>query len=220
VLSNNPLISPEEHARELNVMGLPVEPENVLTSVTALLSYLSREMPDKAVYVVGEIALLEHLRSRGIRLNDNPDEIACVVAAFDRTFNYQKWTTAFQAIRNGAEFVATNADATFPTADGEIPDCGGIIAALETSTGRRVSKVLGKPSRSFLSAALEYLQTERDRVLVVGDRLSTDISMGAQHQVDSALVMTGVTTIEDLETSPVRPTYVLDGVSQLLEAHR
>ncbi|QBI18762.1 HAD-IIA family hydrolase [Egibacter rhizosphaerae] len=214
VMSNNPLVPAAAHAARLTELGLDVRTEDVQTSVTALLTHL-RVQPRGPVYVIGEPPLVEALHEAGIPQSDDPDRIACVVAAFDRTFDYAKWTTAFRAIRRGAELIATNADATYPTADGEIPDCGGIIAALETSTGHPVSLVLGKPSGSFLDAVLARMALPREQVLIVGDRLGTDIPMGAEHGVDTALVLSGVTTRDALASSAFQPTYVCEGVDEL-----
>lgn len=139
-----------------------------------------------------------------------------MVAAFDRTFDYRKWTVAFRAIRRGADFIATNADATYPGDEGEIPDCGGVIAALEASTSVPVRAVLGKPSQDFLAVALRRLGVGAAQTLVVGDRLQTDIAMGAAGDVDTALTLTGVTTAADLQRSEIRPTYVLPTLGGLI----
>lgn len=218
VMSNNPLVPAETHAARLAASGLDVGPGDVVTSVTALIDYLRTHPPQGALFVIGESPLLERLEAEGFPLSTDPAEVACVVAAFDRTFDYRKWTTAFHAVRAGATMIATNADATYPTADGEIPDCAGIIAALEASTGREVEVILGKPSAAFLAAALRHLGLREHEVLIVGDRLATDIAMGADHGVDTALVLSGVTHPADLDTHPVRPTYVVPGVHALVDA--
>lgn len=116
-----------------------------------------------------------------------------VLAAFDRTFSYAKWNTAFQALRRGALFAATNPDTTCPVSGGGlIPDCGGITAALEATSGRRVDVVFGKPSRIMAEAALERLGVGTEEALIVGDRLETDIQMGQAAGVRTVLVLSGV----------------------------
>ncbi|MFQ5344131.1 MAG: HAD-IIA family hydrolase, partial [Anaerolineae bacterium] len=145
-MSNKPLERRSAYAAKLTRLGIPTEPADVLTSAVVLAHHLQREMPEARLFVIGEEPLLEEMREAGFRLRDEPAEIDVVVAAFDRTFNYAKWNTAFQAIRRGARFVATNADRTCPVEGGEIPDCAGIIAALEVTTGKKVELVAGKPS--------------------------------------------------------------------------
>ena len=189
----------------------------MLTSAVVLAGYLQRETPDATLFVIGEEPLLEEMRGAGFSLSDDPAEIDVVVAAFDRTFNYEKWNTAFQAIRRGARFVATNADRTCPVEGGEIPDCAGIIAALEVTTGKKVELVAGKPSRLMIEAGLEHMGLPAKPVLVVGDRLETAILMGKQAGTATALVLTGVTRRDQLDGSKIQPDYVLENVGQVLE---
>ncbi|MGB9757549.1 MAG: HAD-IIA family hydrolase, partial [Candidatus Bipolaricaulaceae bacterium] len=138
-----------------------------------------------------------------------------VVVAFDRTFDYRKLNVAFQALRRGARFYATNPDRTCPVEDGEVPDAAAVIAALEATTGRKVEKVFGKPSRYMVEAALEILGLPPERCAVVGDRLETDIRMAKENGLIGILVLTGVTRPEDLEHSPLKPDYVLPSLAEL-----
>ncbi len=216
VMSNNPLRSAEQHRRDLARSGLELAGDEIFTSVSALLAHLERQPVNGALFALGERPLTDALAAAGHRLSDRPDEVGCVLAAFDRTFDYRKWTIAHRAIVAGARFIATNPDATYPTEHGEIPDCAGIIAALEASTGTRVQAVLGKPSKDFLEAALAKLGTPAQDTLVVGDRLDTDMAMALSGGLSAALVLSGVTTRADLARSRIRPTYVLDGVGELL----
>jgi NagD protein len=151
-------------------------------------------------------------------LTEEPAEIDTVVAAFDRTFDYRKWNIAFQAIKfHGAHFVATNPDRTCPVEGGEIPDCAGIIAALEVTTGIKCELIAGKPSPMMIQAGAALLGVPPDQCLVVGDRLETDILMGREAGAKTAVVLTGVTRREHLATSPVQPDYVLENIGGILD---
>lgn len=216
-ISNKPLEPPAAYAAKLTRLGIPTEPVDILTSAGVLARYLQQEMPGARLFVIGEPPLLAEMQAAGFRLSDDPAEIDVVVAAFDRTFNYAKWNIAFQAIRQGARFVATNADRTCPVEGGEIPDCAGIIAALEVSTGKQVELVAGKPSQLMLQAGLERMGLPAHQVLMVGDRLETDILMGRRAGTSTALVLTGVTRRDQLEDAEVQPDYVLENVGQVLE---
>jgi arabinose operon protein AraL len=122
---------------------------------------------------------------------------------------------AFQAIKKGAHFIATNPDRTCPVEGGELPDCAGVIAALEATTLKKVEVIVGKPSPITAQVALEVMGLEAAECILVGDRLETDIRMGLEAGMKTALVMTGVTDAKTLETSPVHPDHVFDSIADL-----
>ena len=216
-LSNKPLEPRDSYAAKLTRLGIPTPAEDVINSTRALIGYLRGECPGARVFVIGETALLEELRDEGLFLSEDRDEIEVVVAAFDRTLDYTKLNIAHQALARGARFFATNADRTCPIAGGEIPDCAGVIAFLEATTGRQVEMIAGKPSRLMLDAAVARLGVPGEDCLMVGDRLATDMRMGSDAGIDTALVLTGVTTREDMAGSQVTPTYVLESVAELVK---
>jgi HAD superfamily hydrolase (TIGR01457 family) len=214
-LSNKPLEPAASYAAKLTRLGIPADAGDVINSTQALVRYMREHTPDARLFVIGEEALRQELREEGFNLTEAIDEVDVVVAAFDRTLDYAKLNTAYQALVRGARFFATNADKACPVEDGAIPDCAGVIAFLEATTDRRVELVAGKPSRHILDAAVGRLGVPRERCLMVGDRLATDILMGQQAGVDTALVLTGVTRRADLADSSVQPTYVLESVADV-----
>jgi NagD protein len=215
-ISNKPLEPAAAYAAKLTRLGIPATPRDVITSVRVLVAYLQRHAPSARVFVIGEPALHEEMRAAGIHLTDEPAHIEYVVAAFDRTFDYRKLNIAFQAIKfHGAHFIATNADASCPVEEGEIPDCAGIIAAIQATTNTAVEFVAGKPSPFILHTAIEQMGVPAPACLVVGDRLETDIAMGRAVGACTALVLTGVTRREHLVGATVRPDYVLENVGEI-----
>jgi HAD superfamily hydrolase (TIGR01457 family) len=214
-LSNKPLEPRENYAAKLTRLGIPTPAEDVITSTQALMHYLRQHDPTARLFVIGEQALLDELRREGFTLVTAVEEIDVVVAAFDRTLDYAKLNTAHQALVRGAQFLATNGDRTCPVEGGAIPDCAGVIAFLEATTERKVELVAGKPSGLILDAAIARLGVPRERCLMVGDRLATDMTMGSRAGMDTALVLTGVTTRKMLSRSDLRPTYVLQSVADL-----
>lgn len=216
-VSNKPLEPRTAYADKLTRLGIPTYPDDVITSGYVLSHYLARTSPGARVFVIGEPPLLEEMRQVGLQLTDDPSQIEIVVAAFDRTFDYRKWNIAFQALKfHGARFVATNADRTCPVEGGELPDCAGIIAALEATTDREIELVAGKPSPMMIEAAIARVGAPPQQCLVVGDRLETDMVMGKQAGAKTALVLTGVTRREHLAASPMRPDYVLENIGEVL----
>jgi arabinose operon protein AraL len=214
-LSNKPLYTREDYAAKLTRLGIPTEPAAVVNSTFVLIRYLQQVAPGEKVFVMGELPFVAEMVRAGFRLTENPDEIRYVVAAFDRTFDYRKYNIAFQAIKKGAHFIATNPDRTCPVEGGELPDCAGIIAALEAVTLKKVEVVVGKPSPITVRVALEVMGLEAADCVFVGDRLETDIRMGIEAGMKTALVLTGVTDRQTLEASPLRPDYVFDSIAAL-----
>ena len=214
-LSNKPLEPGSSYAAKLTRLGIPATPDEVITSVQALIYYLREHHPRARLFVIGEKALLDELRREGFTLTEAVEEIDVVVAAFDRTLDYAKLNTAHQALVRGARFLATNADRTCPIEGGALPDCAGVIAFLEATSERKVELIAGKPSANMLEAAVARLGVPKERCLLVGDRLATDMVMGQQAGMDTALVLTGVTTREMLAQSDLKPTYVLESVADV-----
>ena len=138
------------------------------------------------------------------------------VIAFDRTFDYAKLQVSLRAVRGGARLIATNPDRTCPTAEGEIPDCAGMMAAVEAVTGQSVEIVVGKPSPLMLETALARLGVGAADCVIVGDRLETDIAMGKRHGLASVLVLSGVTRPGDPRIAEIAPDAVLASVRELI----
>jgi len=214
-LSNKPLYTREDYAAKLTRLGITTTPSEVVNSTFVLIRYLQRVAPEAKVFVMGELPFVAEMARAGFHLTEDPGEIEYVVAAFDRTFDYRKLNIGFQAIRKGARFIATNPDRTCPVEGGELPDCAGIIAALEAVTLKKVEVIVGKPSPITVQAALEVMGLEAAECVLIGDRLETDIRMGLEAGMKTALVMTGVTDSKTLEASPIRPDYILKSIADL-----
>ena len=225
-VSNKPLEPARAYAAKLTKLGIPTSPEQIITSAFVLGHYLSRKSPHLRLYVVGEANLVAELRSHGLIVVDelldqdpreilDPSGIDAVVVAFDRTLDYRKLNTAYQALSHGARFFATNADKVCPMPGGAIPDAGATITALEHITGRKIELVAGKPSTLVLEVALQRLGLPPERCMMVGDRLETDILMGQTAGMVTAAVLTGVSSREDVERLIAPPDLVLENLGEL-----
>jgi arabinose operon protein AraL len=215
-LSNNPLRTREEYAAKLTRLGIPAGPDDVINSSYVLVRHLQRAAPRARLLVVGEPSVKHELREGGLVLTDEPAQTDIVVACFDRTFDYDKLQRAFDAIRAGARFIATNRDPYCPVPGGGLPDCGAIIAAVEACTGHRVEEVMGKPSPIMADVILGRMALPPGSVVVTGDRLETDVALARGAGMISALVLTGATDAAALEKSALRPDYVLTSLSEIL----
>jgi NagD protein len=214
-LSNNPLKTRADYAAKLTRLGIPTSPDEVVNSSWVMARWLEREAPGASVFVIGEQPLMGELREAGFHLIEEPGEIDFVIASFDRTFDYHKLQVAFDAIRAGARFIATNADRYCPIPGGGLPDAGAVIGAVEGCTDKQVEVVVGKPSPITVSAILDRLQLRASDCLITGDRLETDIRMGREAGMATAVILTGVTTSELLAISDIQPDYVLYRLDEL-----
>lgn len=214
-LSNKALQRRNVYAEKLSRLGIPVDENQIVNSSLVTARFLANNEPGAAAYVVGEQPLIEELESHGVRITSDPAEINYVVASFDRDFHYDKLKIAYEAIKNGARFIATNSDRTCPVKGGELPDAAGMIGAIEGVTGKDVEMIAGKPSNYMLQSALEILGVGEERCLLAGDRLETDIKMALDNNITSAVVLTGVTTQSDVESSEIHPDFILDNIGEL-----
>jgi NagD protein len=177
---------------------------------------LQRHLPQARLFVIGEEPLQTELRRAGFELTADPARIDAVIASFDRTFVYEKLQIAFDAIRAGARFFATNGDRYCPVPGGGQPDAAAIIAAIAACTNTKIEAIVGKPSHHMAEAVLDLLDLPPERCVMTGDRLETDVLMGLHAGMSAALTMTGATTAPMLAASSVKPTYVIHQLADLL----
>lgn len=215
-LTNKPIETRLDYAKKLNNFGIPATIDNIINSSLVTAQYLSKQKSNAVVYVIGEPPLIQELESFGLQITADPLQAEFLVVSFDRTFDYDKLNDAMIALKNGARYFATNPDRTCPIDGGEIPDCAGMIGAIHGVTGIYPEVICGKPSPITLAVALERIQQDAKDCLMIGDRLETDIKMGIEQGLDTALVLTGITSKEILEKSSIKPTYILESVADFL----
>lgn len=216
-VSNKAIERREEYSKKLSRLGIPADPGDVITSATVTADYLVTNFPDRASFVVGERALEDELREAGLVVTDDPGDADAVVASMDREFDYETLTDAMLAMEGAEAFIATNPDRTCPVEAGEIPDAAGMIGAIEGVTGRSLDRVMGKPSQVTIDAATRRLGVDPADCLLIGDRLETDIEMGVRAGMTTVLVLSGVTSKEDLGDADVTPEFVLDSLGSVEE---
>ena len=215
-LSNKPLHTRADYAAKLTRLGIPTSADEVVNSSIVLARHLRKLDAGAPVFVIGEPPLVGELRAHGFEVRDDA-RVRWVVIAFDRTFDYGKLNTALQAVRrHDARLIATNPDRTCPVEGGEIPDCAGMIAAVEAVTGKRVEAIVGKPSPIILEVALETLGVGAGDCVMVGDRLETDIVMGKSLGLATVLVLSGITRGDDPRIAELAPDLVVPGIRALV----
>ncbi|MBI5628259.1 MAG: HAD-IIA family hydrolase, partial [Candidatus Rokubacteria bacterium] len=215
-LSNKPLQTRADYAAKLSRLGVPAAADDVINSSLVLARHLHGLDPGAPVFVIGEPPMIAEMRAHGFEVRED-ERVRWVVIAFDRTFSYAKLNTALQAVRRGARLIATNPDRTCPVEGGEIPDCAGMIAAVEAVTGRTVEAIVGKPSPIILEVALRALGLRAAEAVIVGDRIETDITMGKRLGLATILVLSGITRADDPRIAALAPDHVIGSIAELLE---
>jgi HAD superfamily hydrolase (TIGR01450 family) len=210
-ITNNSSNSASAYVSKLNRLGIECPGNAVFTSTTATIRYL-RESGIHSVFPLGTPAFVQELVNADIAVTD---DAGCVLVAFDKTLTYEKADHAFQLLQGGAAFIATHPDVRCPVEGGYILDCGAILAMLESVSGRK-AKVLGKPSPEFIKLALGELNASPDETIIVGDRIYTDMRMGIDAGIKTALVLSGETNLTD--ALPFVVDYIVQDVGKLPHA--
>jgi len=208
--TNNATYTPGQAAEKLRALGFDAAPEEVVTSAVAAADMLE---PGSRCLVVGMQGLRDAIQARGCSVVDDLSQVQVVVAGLDRELTYQTLERGSRALLAGARFIASNIDGSYPAADGISPGAGAIVAALEKATGR-TAEVAGKPQPALFEAAAARLPD--GPLLMIGDRVETDIHGAAALGWDTALVLTGVTTAEGAKRADPAPTYVADDLAAVV----
>jgi 4-nitrophenyl phosphatase len=215
VATNNATVSPENLAMRLNNLGVQIPPDQVITSAMATAEYLrDHQLHDGKVLVIGEAPLRQAILSAGLEICEHANEASAVVVGLDREISWDKLSEAAYAIDAGALFIGTNPDPSFPTERGITVGNGAILAALGAATGIQPT-IIGKPETHLYQYALRKLGTKPEETLALGDRLDTDILGGIKAGLHTALVLTGVTTRQELENSSIQPDWIFEDLAQL-----
>ena len=218
--TNNATKTVDEYLEKLLGFGVTLEPWQIINSSEATAHALANKYPQKgSIFVVGENGIISALHEKGFTPITNPDDKThpiAVVSSWDRTLTFNKLRRATLHVRAGAPLYATNADKSFPTPEGLIPGAGSILAALETATDVKAI-VIGKPSPLMLELAADRMDLSKDEVLVVGDRLETDIAGGQALKARTALVLSGVSTLKQAEAWQPNPDLIVDNLTELIK---
>lgn len=212
-LTNSSERSPRELREKLRRLGIDVGEDVFYTSALATAAFLKAQQHGDSVYVIGEAGLSNALYEAGFSMNDvNPDY---VVVGETRTYNYEKIERAVDLVRQGARLIGTNSDLTGRIGDRIVPATKAMIAPIELASGRQAYFV-GKPNPLMMRNGLKKIGCAREETVIVGDRMDTDIVAGIESEIDTVLVLTGVTTAEELPHYAYQPRYVVESIGALI----
>lgn len=211
-LTNASERSPRELQQKLSRLGVEVTVDHFYTSALATADFLKSQCPGGSAYVIGEAGLTNALYNAGFSMNDiNPDY---VVVGDSRGYNMETLIHAVNLVLKGAKLIGTNPDLTGPVENGIVPSTGALISPIELSTGSKAYFV-GKPNPLMMRSAMKRLSCKREETAIVGDRMDTDIIAGIEAEIETVLVLSGVTTKVEIERFAYRPNYVLNGVGDI-----
>ena len=213
VLTNNSIFTARDLSARLKAGGLDVPEDRIWTSAMATATFLKKQSPNGTAYVLGEAGLTTALHEIGYVMTDvDPDY---VVLGETRNFNFDTLTKAIRLINKGARFIATNPDATGPSAEGVLPATGSVAALITKATGRE-PYVVGKPNPMMFRSAMNKIAAHSESTGMIGDRMDTDVVAGIEAGLHTVLVLTGIADDAEIRKYPFRPTEILQGVYELI----
>ncbi|MFM1984008.1 MAG: hypothetical protein RL723_443 [Actinomycetota bacterium] len=213
VLTNNSIYTPRDLSARLVSGGLNVPEDRIWTSALATAAFLDKQMPKGSAFVIGETGLTQALHDIGYTQTDsNPDY---VVLGETRNFNFENLTKAIRLINAGARFIATNPDATGPSADGPLPATGSVAALITKATGME-PYIVGKPNPMMFRSAMRKIGAHSESTGMIGDRMDTDVVAGIEAGLHTVLVLTGIADDAEIKKYPFRPTEILQSVQDLV----
>jgi len=220
-VTNNSSKTPAQFVEKLTRMAIRAGEENVLGSAQATAHWMAAQYPGRGkILMVGQEGLQFALEQAGFELTDQAAEADFVVAGIDFELNYANLADATLAIRNGAHFIGTNADPSFPSERGQVPGAGSILALLTAATDGTIPQVIGKPNPGMFEQAMAQLGVKPEETMMIGDRYDTDISGAIKLGMATVGVLTGVTTRKMFEQAEIPPDLILEDLPALLELWR
>lgn len=221
-LTNNSSKSVDEYVKKLESMGINVTKEDFFTSTLATIYYLKNDLSynNELIYAMGTEAFKKELRAENLNVVDDKDQnkfdAKIVLIGYDTELTYQKLRDVSFLLTKDVTYIATHPDLVCPTSFGFVPDCGTMCNMLYDATGKN-PKCIGKPNAEMINVILERLNVTKEETVIIGDRLYTDIASGINASVDTICVLSGESSVEDIEKSQYKPTFILDSVKDLLE---
>lgn len=218
-ITNNSSRSVKDYVIKLSNMGIKVTEDNFFTSSQATALYLNEHFKGKKIYCMGTASMIEEMKKFGVNITTEADEdVDCICVGYDTELTYKKlWDVSYLLqTKKDISYIATNPDRGCPTEFGLVPDCFAICEAINYATGRR-PLYIGKPDGFMIDYSVARSPFSKEETVVIGDRLYTDIASGVNARVDTICVLSGESTIEDIDNSEIKPTYVYRDIKEILD---
>ena len=214
VLTNNSIYTARDLQARLTRMGFDVPEQAIWTAAMATAQFLDDQRPGGTAYVIGEAGLTTAMHEIGYVLTDFAPDY--VVLGETRTYSFEALTKAVRLINSGAKFICTNPDPTGPSTEGALPAAGSVAAMISKATGVEPYFV-GKPNPMMMRSALNTIEAHSETTAMIGDRMDTDVLCGLEAGLETILVLTGISTREEADRYPYRPSRIVNSVADLLD---
>jgi NagD protein len=214
ILTNNSIYTQRDLQARLSRMGIDVGEGNIWTSALATAQFMADQRPGGTAYVIGEAGLTTALHAVGYVLTDHEPDY--VVLGETRTYSFEAITQAIRHINDGARFIATNPDPTGPSNEGALPACGSVAALISKATGID-PYFIGKPNPMMMRSALNAIGAHSETSAMIGDRMDTDVLCGLEAGLETILVLTGISSRDEVARYPYRPSRIVASVADLID---
>ena len=212
ILTNNSIYTPIDLAHRLQTSGIEVGENEIYTSAMATANFMKTQKKGGNAFVIGESGLNLAIHEAGFILTPENANFVVLGETFD--YNFRQVTKAIRLIMAGAHFLATNPDPTGPSEEGIVPACGSMASLIEKASGKSPF-FCGKPNPFMMRSALNYLGVHSENTTMIGDRMDTDVVAGLQSGMDTILVLSGLTTLKEIENFAYRPNHIVNSVSEI-----
>lgn len=215
-ITNNSSRSVKDYVIKLGNMGIKVTEDNFFTSSQATALYLNEHYKNKKIYCMGTRSMIAELEKMGVTVTGITDDAECIVVGYDTELTYQKLVDVSYLLQTKKDipYIATNPDRGCPTEFGLVPDCFAICEAINYAAKRK-PVYIGKPDRFMIEYAVKMSGFKKEEAVVIGDRLYTDIASGVNAGVDTVCVLSGESTLADIENSSIKPTYIFEDIREI-----
>ncbi len=212
VMTNNPMYTPRDLAHRLQAIDLDIPETNIFTSAMAVARFVQAQRPNGTAFVIGESGLTTAIHDVGYIITENDPDY--VILGETENYSLEMVTKAVRLVASGVRFIATNPDPSGPSEHGIVPACGAMAALIERATGF-APFFIGKPNPLMIRTALNYMDVHSEETVIIGDRMDTDIVSGVESGMETILVLSGVTHLEDVGRFPYIPTSIVDSVADI-----
>jgi 4-nitrophenyl phosphatase len=214
--SNNPVMSGEAYVEYLGDLGVDARAGEACSAGDVTVTQLCERHAEDSIFLIGSDGLREQLRDAGLTLTDDPDDCEVLVVSWTPEFDYEDMCDALAAVDAETPLYGTDPDRTFQRSTDELlPGSGAVIGAVSVTVDRDPEAFFGKPSAAARAFAVSKLDVPAEECLIVGDRLDTDLELGLQAGMTTALVRSGVTGRDAAAASDIQPDYVLDNLGEV-----
>ena len=214
-ITNNSSKGIDDYLKKVRAMEIKADKSNFYTSVDAAAALLKERFKKELIYAQGTKSFIGNLKRENLNVTEKYNENAkCAIVGFDTELTAKKLSATCKILLKDIPYYATNPDWVCPTEFGYIPDCGSMCFGIEKATGKS-PVFIGKPSPLMIEEVIKKFGADKKDVVVIGDRIYTDIASGVNAGVDTVLVLSGETTVKTCDESEIKPTYLIKDVKEI-----